>query len=165
MSGLACPEACVGRRHTTQVDVARTSVCPVPSFPARLFGKLVRRRGVDFAKRCVQEDGDEVRPDWESSILAVAAETYVLQVSDANRGVSDERRISWAIDFTEEPYAEPNDTPAQAVASELGEEIALRLMPRADLEDDAGSMLLWVFVVGLLIMAAIGFAVLRRRQA
>ncbi len=81
--------------------------------------------------------GTLLRGDWESTISVRAGERYFLEVRSDNgyweqQAREDEVRVR--VDFSAEPYDEPNDTVADATPADLGQEIALRLMPRADLD-------------------------------
>ena len=89
-------------------------------------------RHEDLVFRWLNPDGSDVRPDLEQSITASTNQSYILQVYDPNAGADDMGAVSWDVNFSEEPYAEPNDTAAQATPSQLSEVIALRLMPRVD---------------------------------
>jgi len=64
-----------------------------------------------------------------------AGETYFLEVRSDDYYWSEQARteeVRVRAVFSSEPFTEPNDTPAEAIPAALGEDIALRLMPRAD---------------------------------
>jgi len=85
--------------------------------------------------RWLNADGAEVRPDFEATISVAAGEIYYLELRGHPRlsGTHpSEAVVKLDIAFTAEPFTEPNDTPAEAIPAALGEDIALRLMPRAD---------------------------------
>jgi hypothetical protein len=89
-------------------------------------------RHENLVLRWLNSDGSDVRPDLEQSITASPNQSYILQVYDPNADADDMGTVSWDVNFSAEPYAEPNDTAADATPSQLGEVIALRLMPRVD---------------------------------
>ena len=65
----------------------------------------------------------------------VCAEKGFVEVRSDDYHGSEQARVDplrLRVDFTAEPYSEPNDTPALATVLAPGEEIEFRLMPRLD---------------------------------
>jgi hypothetical protein len=82
-------------------------------------------------------DGNALRGDWESTLTTKTGEVYFLEIRGDNslsETIASEEVVTLSVDFSPEPYVEPNNTVAEATPAELGQEIALRLMPRADLD-------------------------------
>ena len=80
-------------------------------------------------------DGSEVRPDYERTIEVVPGETYYLEVRSHDYYWSEQGReevVRLRVEFAAQQFLEPRSALDQAVVSELGEEVVLRLMPRAD---------------------------------
>jgi len=82
-----------------------------------------------------RQDGSAAADRGVRSVRAAAGETLAVQVRSAEHAWNEQGRIEpmrLTLRFSEEPYAEPNDTVAEATPVAVSEAITLRIMPRYD---------------------------------